>query len=75
MVLMPDTAIDAAVTEAEKLRVKMENSQIWPGFKVTTSVGAAERDFGESLDRWFMRVDKALYKAKNGSRNQVSIYR
>lgn len=73
IVLMPDTAIGAAVTEAEKLRAKVENSHMWPEFKVTASIGAAERVFGESLDHWVMRVDKALYKVKNGGRNQVGV--
>lgn len=70
-VLMPGTAIDDAARQAEKLRVNVENSRIWPDLKVTTSVGVAEWNFGESVDRWFARVDKALYQVKRGCRDQV----
>lgn len=73
IVLMPDTSISDAIIEAENLRVKVESSQILQDLKVTTSIGAIERIFGESLDQWFMRVDKALYKVKQDCRNQVNL--
>ncbi|MBP2033357.1 diguanylate cyclase (GGDEF)-like protein [Clostridium algifaecis] len=73
IVLMPNTAIKDAVIEAENLRLKVESSQILPDLKITTSIGATERICGESLDQWFMRVDKSLYKAKYGCRNQVNL--
>ncbi|MEY8000931.1 diguanylate cyclase [Clostridium sp. Mt-5] len=71
IVLMPDTAISDALIEAENLRLKVENSQIRPDLKITISIGAVERICGESLEHWFMRVDKALYRVKYGGRNQV----
>lgn len=72
IVLMPGTAINEALIKAEHLRLKVENSEICPDVKITVSIGAAERNPGESLDDWFMRVDKALYKVKKRGRNQVA---
>jgi diguanylate cyclase (GGDEF)-like protein len=71
IVLMPDTAINDAVMEAENLRLKVESSQIQPNIKITISIGAVERIRGESLDNWFMRADKALYQVKHSGRNHV----
>lgn len=71
IVLMPDTVIRDAVMEAENLRLKVENSQIYPDIKITISIGAVERIDGESLDHWIIRVDKALYQVKHNGRNQV----
>ncbi|MBV4437096.1 sensor domain-containing diguanylate cyclase [Clostridium tyrobutyricum] len=71
IVLMPDTSINDAVMEADNLRLKVEGIQIRPDLKITISIGAAEWKYGESLDNWFMRVDKALYKGKHAGGNRV----
>lgn len=70
-ILMPNTPIEAAVCEAEKLRVAVKGSLIWPN--MTVSIGAAERMPSESVDDWFSRVDKALYGVKRTCRNQVGV--
>jgi diguanylate cyclase (GGDEF)-like protein len=71
-VLMPNTAIDEATAVAEKIRANIENSGIGQDIPVTTSIGVAERVCVESLDNWLTRTDKALYKAKIRSGNQVA---
>lgn len=71
IVLMPDTDISNAVMEAENLRLKVESIQIRPNIKITISIGAIEHTPGESLDHWFIRLGKALYRVKYGGRNQV----
>jgi diguanylate cyclase (GGDEF)-like protein len=71
-VLMPNTAIDEASAVAEKIRANIENSGIGQDIPVTTSIGVAERVCVESLDNWLTRTDKALYKAKIRSGNQVA---
>ena len=71
-VLMPNTAIDEASAVAEKIRANIENSGIEQDIPVTTSIGVAERVCVESLDNWLTRTDKALYKAKIRSGNQVA---
>ena len=69
---MPNTAIDEATAVAEKIRANIENSGIEQDIPVTTSIGVAERVCVESLDNWLTRTDKALYKAKIRSGNQVA---
>ena len=43
-----------------------------PSVGVTVSIGVATRNSSESWDRVMKRADQALYKAKEGGRNQVS---
>lgn len=71
VVLLPDTALEKAVAEAEKLCANVENSAIRPGLRVTASIGAAQWVPGESMDRWFLRADQVLYRAKKRGRNRV----
>ncbi len=58
---------------AEKIRhlsaEKLSNST---GSKepITVSIGIAEYDLNETSDQLFSRADEALYRAKNGGRNQ-----
>lgn len=71
MLLMPDTAISEAMTKAEEIRVKVENSQNVISEKITISIGIAEWLLDESLEDWFKRADTALFQAKESGRNQV----
>jgi diguanylate cyclase len=43
--------------------------------RITLSIGVAGWHAGESTARWFARADAALYQAKRGGRNRVSIAR
>lgn len=70
-VLMPNTGADQAFAAAERLRATVESSRICSRFPVTTSIGVAQRLPGETVDRWISRADRALYKAKNATRNHV----
>lgn len=58
---------------AEKLRSLVESHQFENNAKVTVSVGVATLVDGETLDQLFVRVDKALYEAKNAGRNRVAL--
>lgn len=69
---MPNTSIDDVFPVAEKLRANIENSRIVQDISITTSIGIAERIFGESSVDWYKRLDQALYKAKNKSGNLVA---
>jgi PleD family two-component response regulator len=40
---------------------------------VTVSVGLAEAKSGDTLDSLLGRADEALYRAKQGGRNQVRV--
>ncbi|MGY4514809.1 tetratricopeptide repeat-containing diguanylate cyclase [Lysobacter sp. HA18] len=75
VVLLPDTAIDAASQVAERLRANVEALDFRdaaPDLRVTISVGVtplAPRDAG--LSDLLARADQALYQAKAAGRNCV----
>lgn len=71
-ILMPNTALVDAFVVAERLRANIGNSIIVQNVPVTTSIGVAERIFGETSVAWYKRLDQALYKAKINSGNQVA---
>ncbi len=68
---------DAAFKFAEKLRKQIENRElIWENqpLKVNISLGVASLHYGEKVpDPMVHRADEALYRAKEGGRNQVCI--
>jgi len=75
MILLPDTALDAAQATAERLRQVVE--RMATPFKeqrigVTTSVGVAQfgRD-GDDQSTCFNTADQRLYRAKQQGRNRV----
>lgn len=74
--LMPETSLEEAKHVAEKLRMKVESSPF--NFKkepvqITVSFGISEFKESDSSNDVFERADKALYKAKEGGRNQVQL--
>ncbi|WP_312210117.1 sensor domain-containing diguanylate cyclase [Pseudescherichia sp.] len=71
LLLLPDTALAAALTAAEDLRAEVEKMAIPDIPPLTVSVGVAQYLAEESLDSLFKRVDEALYQAKNRGRNSV----
>jgi diguanylate cyclase (GGDEF)-like protein len=62
VVLLPDCALDDAMTIAERLRTALPEG--------TCSIGVAEWAHGESADELLGRADQALYAAKAGGRNR-----
>lgn len=73
--VLPDTAVEEAMTLAEALRVEAESMRI-PlndgAARVTISVGVIAFDGGDpSLDRLLQRADTALYQAKAAGCNTV----
>lgn len=78
VVLLPGTPLEGARALAEKLRSTIEGGRVKKGgseelAKVTISLGVARYVSGESGTSFIERADKALYAAKQGGRNQVSI--
>lgn len=69
--LLPKTRIESALEVAEAIRQAIANiaKPGLPGF--TVSIGVARHLPDESLGTLFRRVDKALYRAKNKSHNEV----
>ena len=75
MVLLPDTPRPGALHVAESLRQQLEETSVtWEGKKVSTtaSVGLAMALPREASSTTLLgRADAALYRAKDGGRNQV----
>jgi diguanylate cyclase (GGDEF)-like protein len=73
-VLLPETALGAALSAAERLRAAIEAHAVsFEGdtvqFTVSLGVAAARED--ELLDALIARADEALYRAKHSGRNSV----
>jgi len=74
MIAMPDTKVDEALVAADRVRSLIAGTPIFvdgEALQVTTSVGVAEAEKGESLRDVFKRADDALYKAKESGRNMA----
>lgn len=75
--ILPSTALNRAVSVAERLREKLENTPFVVGneaITVTASLGVVEFDrlSGESAENLLSRVDERLYWAKMHGRNCVA---
>jgi len=79
VILLPKTNLKQSFEIAERLRKLVENHQfMYDGKKlpVTASIGVADYRPGvESGTDLFKRADEAVYKSKEGGRNQVNFYR
>lgn len=77
VVLLPETNIQGGMKVAELLRHEVEKKEVVNRAtgkslaKITFSAGVAEYRKNEDRDDFIVRVDEALYKAKNAGRNQV----
>ncbi|WP_220465595.1 diguanylate cyclase [Colwellia sp. BRX10-3] len=75
-ILLPETSAQAAMVLAERIRNEQNKLTImgdWQGeIKLSVSIGVSSIiSNDESFDTMFSRADKALYQAKNYSRNKV----
>jgi diguanylate cyclase (GGDEF)-like protein len=77
--LLPETALRSAHNLAERLRATVAGLHFESdkgNFTVTASFGVAERLAGkDSIDNLLARSDQALYEAKRGGRNRVTIWK
>lgn len=74
MIAMPETTGEEALVAADRVRSLIAGTPIFvdgEALQVTTSVGVAEAEAGESLRDVFKRADSALYKAKQTGRNKA----
>ena len=75
--LVPVSDLPVARRVAERMRQALEETtwpDVLPGLiKVTASMGVTLLARDESLEHALARADEALYRAKNGGRNQVQV--
>lgn len=76
-ILLLNTGIEGAITYCEKIREKIEETEIETGkgkVNITISLGCCElKKQHASLEKWMASADDALYKAKEGGRNQTKV--
>jgi two-component system cell cycle response regulator len=79
VVLLPDTNLKQGFEIAERLRRLVEQHQfVYDGKRlpVTASIGIADYRQGVNVGvDLFKRADEAVYKSKEGGRNQVNFYK
>ncbi len=74
MIILPESDVCAGRTLAEKLRIKLNEHSFLNVGNITASFGIAEFENGISEMELVLRVDQAMYKAKNLGKDQVCEY-
>jgi diguanylate cyclase (GGDEF)-like protein len=73
VLILPETPLAGARIVAERARKLLEKTRFLYGgseFRVTASIGVGAHDGESSWQDFFSRVDKGLYRAKAGGKNQ-----
>jgi diguanylate cyclase (GGDEF)-like protein len=70
LLLLPNTGYDVALMLAERCRASIEKATS-NGIRCTCSIGVAQLEVGEQMEKLMQRADQALYSAKNSGRNNV----
>ena len=73
MVLLQDSSLKTAIDFADRVRVAFNDITFKKAGRRSVSAGVTELRKGESADTAFVRVDKALYKAKNNGKNCIVV--
>jgi diguanylate cyclase (GGDEF)-like protein len=73
-VILPQASLDGALIVAERLRMRLETTEV-PGIgHITGSFGVATFPLNaNSRDQLVSAADRALYEAKHGGRNRICI--
>lgn len=75
LAILPDTDLTGAELAADRLRRKIAGKPFATNdgaVACTVSIGVAEHQPGETINRTIARADEALYAAKSGGRDRVS---
>ncbi len=73
MLLLPDCGIDHAQTIAEHIRQCFANTTYQQAQNLTVSIGVSQAREHDTLDSLCVRVDEALYDAKQSGKNKVVV--
>ena len=71
LIILPNSLGREGVSLANTIRRKVSKSNDFIDFTVTLSIGITELKEGDTIESLLTRSDKALYKAKDGGRDQV----
>jgi diguanylate cyclase (GGDEF)-like protein len=74
LIVYVDTALEPASDAAQRLRAAVQEhawAEMQTGLNTTASLGIAAWSGSESFQRWYERIDAALYTAKREGRNRV----
>ena len=74
LIVVPQIGVHALMEMVERVRVRVADTTLvdekCSAIAPSLSIGIAEMDEDESLERWIKRADDALYSAKSGGRNR-----
>ncbi|MFZ5863055.1 MAG: GGDEF domain-containing protein [Nitrospirota bacterium] len=74
-VFLPRTDTDQARAVAETIRKTIDGLPVGETIRISASIGlAAFPDHGESVDGLLVAADRAMYRAKAGGRNRLTIF-
>ena len=78
LILLYDTKLEHAVALAERIRKSVESNTVYlpssgAHHSLTVSIGCAASDGSKPSEETVRMADKAMYKAKQSGRNQVSV--
>jgi len=73
VVVAPETSAASARQLAEQLRAQVGRDPFLDGHRLTVSIGVASYREGDDVEALVARSDAALYRAKAGGRNRVTI--
>jgi len=80
-IILPSTTIEEAKLVANRLRERIENEEFdiskynndIKTLHVTTSIGLSQLQEDDDVKKLYVKVDKALYQAKESGRNRVIV--
>ena len=73
MLLLPDCGIDCAKDIAERIRKCFAGTTFQQAQSLTVSIGVSQAREDDTLDSLCVRVDEALYAAKQSGKNKVVV--
>jgi diguanylate cyclase (GGDEF)-like protein len=79
LLCLPNTELNTAVSVLDRLRQKIEKTEMAYGpagevLSITASFGVAEIDTVEHITKTIERADQVLYDVKRGGRNVVKAW-
>lgn len=73
LIICSQTSLNEAAIVAQKIRISVEKElNSIDNKQITISLGVSEVQYGDDKDKIYKRVDRLLYKSKNGGKNKVS---